>query len=181
MSGKAPSLAQSSITYLDEAPEGVSEAVQEALAPFEPRWCQHAPHEDGATWMGHGYAGCLLPRAHWLAAHQALKDAGFRLLRDHTAVDYPDRDPRFTVVSLPVNLDTQEELLLKTRVGDGEPMASLTSLWHSADWAERETYDMFGIPFEGHPDLTRIYMPQDYEGWPMRRDFPLQGHLRFQD
>ena len=64
---------------------------------------------------------------------------------------------------------------------EGASIASLTPLWEAANWAERETYDMFGIDFSGHPDLTRIYMPHDYDGWPMRRDFPLQGHLRFRD
>ena len=172
---------QSSIQYVDEAPQGVSNGTQEALAPLDPKWCVHSPAEDGGPWQGHGYAGVLIDKEHWFEAFTALKKAGFDLLRDHTAVDYPDRSPRFTVVALPVNVDTQEELIVKTRVADGEPVASLVPLWRSADWAERETYDMFGIPFEGHPDLTRIYMPQDYEGWPMRRDFPLQGHLRFQD
>ena len=160
----------SSIQYVDEVPAAVSAATQAALAPFDPKWCARGT-----------YAGVLLDRAHWFDAFVALKKAGFNLLRDHTAVDYPDRSPRFTVVALPVNVNTQEELIVKTRVADGESVASLVPLWRSADWAERETYDMFGIPFEGHPDLTRIYMPQDYEGWPMRRDFPLQGHLRFQD
>lgn len=172
---------QSSITYVQDAPAGVSEATRAALEPFDPKWCVHAPAADGEPWQGHGYAGVLLANEHWLPAFTALKAAGFNMLRDHTAVDYPDRAPRFTVIALPINVKTQEELIVKTRVADGEPVASLTGLWHSADWAERETYDMFGIPFSDHPDLTRIYMPQDYEGWPMRRDFPLQGHLRFQD
>lgn len=170
-----------SIRYLDEAPESVSAAARTAVAPFGPAWSLHAPHADGRPWMGHGYAAARIPTDHWLDAHKALKAAGFVLLRDHTAVDYPDRTPRFTVVTSLVNLETQEELLVKTRVAEGAAIASLTPLWHSANWAERETYDMFGIPFSGHPDLTRIYMPEDYDGWPMRRDFPLQGHLRFQD
>ena len=172
---------ESSIRYLPEAPASVSEAVQRALAPFHPRWCAHAPHEDGRAWAGTGHVGVLLEPADWLAALTALKAAGLGFLRDHTAVDYPQRVPRFTVVATLVNLDTQEQLLAKTRLAEDQPLASLTPLWRSADWAERETYDMFGITFEGHPDLTRIYMPQDYDGWPMRRDFPLQGHLRFQD
>ncbi len=170
-----------SITYLDAAPASVSKAARDALAPFGPAWSAHAPHADGRPWNGHGYPAALVPAAHWLEAHRALKSAGFVMLRDHTAVDYPARTPRFTVVTSLVHLDTQEELLVKARIADGEPIASLTPLWHSANWSERETYDMFGIAFEGHPDLTRIYMPEDYDGWPMRRDFPLQGHLRFRD
>ena len=160
--------AASSIRYLEAPPRGVSQATQEALAPFTVHWSE-AP------------AGCLVEAGVWREVFAALKQAGFNLLRDHTAVDYPERSPRFTVVASLVNLDTQEELLVKTRVAEGEAPASLVPLWHSADWAERETYDMFGIPFAGHPNLTRIYMPEDYEGWPMRRDFPLRGHLRFVD
>lgn len=181
MSAGSASPRESSITWLDEAPASVSEATRKALAPFDVRWCGHAPHDDGTPWCQHGYAGVLVGPGDWFQALKALKAAGLGFLRDHTAVDYPERSPRFTVVASLVNLDTQEELLVKTRVADGQPLASLVPLWRSADWAERETFDMFGIAFSGHPDLTRIYMPQDYDGWPMRRDFPLQGHLRFQD
>jgi NADH-quinone oxidoreductase subunit C len=163
-------LEKSSIVYADEPPEGVSAAAREALAPFEARWSH-----------GRGDVGVLVPLASWLEAFRALQAAGFDFLVDHTAVDYPSRDPRFTVVAIVMSLTTQERLIVKTRVGEGEPVESLTPIWRSADWSERETYDMFGIPFTGHPDLTRIYMPEDYEGWPMRRDFPLHGHLRFRD
>ena len=79
------------------------------------------------------------------------------------------------------NMDTQDRLIAKTRVAEGDTVQSLAELWPAANWAERETYDMFGIPFEGHPNLTRIYMPPEFEGWPCRRDFPLQGHNRFRD
>lgn len=171
---------ESSIEYVDDAPEGVSAAVREALSPFEVRWCQHT----GTAQMAEGgYPGILVDRKDWIAVFQALREKAQMLyLCDHTAVDYPERKPaRFTVVALPTNLKTQERLIVKTRVAEDESVPSLTCFWKSADWAERETYDMFGIPFEGHPDLTRIYMPEDYEGWPMRRDFPLQGHLRFID
>lgn len=161
---------QSSIQYLEQAPASVSAAGQAALAPFGPRWSEHR-----------GCNAVLIPAAAWLPAFRALQGAGFDFLVDHTAVDYPERTPRFTVVAVLMNLSTQERLIVKARVAEGEALASLTPLWNSADWAERETYDMFGIDFAGHPELTRIYMPQDYEGWPMRKDFPLQGHLRFRD
>ena len=79
------------------------------------------------------------------------------------------------------NIETQERLMVRTRVAEGGSVPTLTHLWQSADWSERETFDMFGIQFTGHPELTRIYMPQDFDGWPLRRDFPMQGHNRFRD
>jgi NADH-quinone oxidoreductase subunit C len=166
---------QSCMVYTDTPPEGVGAATAAALEGCEPRWSEHPS-------LG-GYPGCLVERARWAEAVQALRDdAGFDMLVDHTAVDYPDRKPeRFTVLALLMNLETQERLMLRTRVPDGESVPTLAHLYKSADWAERETFDMFGIPFEGHPDLTRIYMPQDYDGWPLRRDFPMQGHNRFRD
>ncbi len=161
---------ETAITYLEAAPAGVSAAAQAALAPFHPRWSSH-----------HGSHAVLIDAQGWLEALRALKGAGFDFLVDHTAVDYPEESPRFTVVAVVMSLATQERLIVKARVADGGAIASLTPLWEAANWAERETYDMFGIAFSGHPDLTRIYMPHDYEGWPMRKDFPLQGHLRFRD
>jgi NADH-quinone oxidoreductase subunit C len=168
-------LPQSCMVYTDAPPEAVSEAAVAALAPFGPRWSVHPSFGT--------HPGCLLPRERWAEAAQALRDqAGFDVLVDHTAVDYPDREPeRFTVLALLMNLSTQERLMLRTRVADGDAVPTLSHLWKSADWAERETYDMFGIPFDGHPELTRIYMPQDFDGWPLRRDFPMQGHNRFRD
>jgi NADH-quinone oxidoreductase subunit C len=161
---------ESSVRYRPEAPSSVPAKAREALASFAPEWSEH-----------HGDVGVRVPKERWFDALQVLKQAGYVFLVDHTAVDYPGRVPRFTVVAIVLDLGTQHRLIVKTRVADGEALASLTPLWHSANWAERETYDMFGIPFEGHPDLTRIYMPEDYDGWPLRRDFPMQGHLRFQD
>ena len=161
---------RSSIQYLEGPPEEAPAAARTALGAFEARWSVHR-----------GDVAVLVPKASWLDAVRALKDAGYGSFVDHTAVDYPDREPRFTVVAILLNMDTQDRIIVKARVADGEALASLTPLWAAANWAERETYDMFGIPFEGHPDLTRIYMPENYEGWPLRRDFPLQGHLRFRD
>jgi NADH-quinone oxidoreductase subunit C len=162
-------LLQSSIVYSGTPPASVSEAVRAALAPFEPRWSSDRD------------PGVLIPREAWLPAFRALRAAGLEFLVDHSAVDYPSRSPRFTVVAIVMNLSTQERLIVKTRVADGESVASLTSLWKAADWSERETYDMFGIRFDGHPEMTRIYMPEEFEGWPERRDFPMHGHLRFRD
>ncbi len=161
---------ESSIAYLDEPPEGAPSAAVAALSPFHPRWSEH-----------HGFRAVLVEKEAFFDAVKALKDAGWSGFVDHTAVDYPARRPRLTVLVILMNRETQDRLVVKTRTADGEPVASLTPLWEAANWAERETYDMFGVAFEGHPDLTRIYLPQSYDGWPMRRDFPLQGHLRFRD
>jgi NADH-quinone oxidoreductase subunit C len=160
----------SSIQYGQTVPAGVTTATQAALAPFGPTWSSHPDSP-----------GVLVPAERWLEVFQALKAVGFDFLVDHTAVDYPERTPRFTVVGVVMNLATQERLIVKARLAEGASIASLVPLWEAANWAERETYDMFGIDFAGHPELTRIYMPFDYEGWPMRKDFPLQGHLRFRD
>lgn len=170
----------SSIVYQDAPPSSVGEAAVEALAGLEVRW---SGGEGSLHAQADRYPGALVPRADFLTAAAALREkAGFIWFVDHSAVDYPERQPaRFTVVMVLMNMATQERLMLKCHAAEGESVPSVTSLWEAANWAERETYDMFGIPFEGHPELTRIYMPEDYDGWPMRRDFPLQGHLRFQD
>ena len=102
----------------------------------------------------------------------AAREAGFELLSDVTAVDWLDRDPRFDVV---INLlSLQHRLRLRIIVGTSgqEPsVPSLVPIWPGANYAEREVFDMFGINFEDHPDLTRILMPDDWEGYPLRKDF----------
>jgi NADH/F420H2 dehydrogenase subunit C len=161
-------------------PAGVRASVAATLASFGAEWADYS--QTGAEPRYRDTPAARIPLAAWADAIGRLKaEHGYDLLLDHTAVDYPDRVPRFTLVAVLESLGTLERLLVKAHVGVDEAAPTLTHLWKSADWAERETYDMFGIPFEGHPDLTRIYMPQDYEGWPMRRDFPLEGHLKFRD
>ena len=64
---------------------------------------------------------------------------------------------------------------LKVQAGDGEPVPTVSGVWPSANWLEREVFDLFGIPFEGHPDLRRILMPDDWQGYPQRKDYPLEG------
>ena len=106
----------------------------------------------------------------------------FNVLTELTAVDFMPREPRFEVVVHLVSLgvsgygDTPKRLRLKVRVPGGDPrMPTLSGVWASMNWAEREVYDLFGIHFDGHPDLRRILMPEDYEGHPQRRDFPIGG------
>ena len=105
----------------------------------------------------------------------------FDLLADLTAVDYskfPGREdgPRFEVVYHLYSVPHNHRVRLKVRVEqDDAVVPTATSLWPIANWLEREVWDMFGIRFEGHPDLRRILMPEDYEGHPQRRDFPMGG------
>ncbi len=104
---------------------------------------------------------------------------GFDMLVDVTAVDYlefDDAEHRFGVIYFLLNVTSGARLIVKTFVDDPEPsLPSMYPLWKSADWTEREVYDMFGIRFEGHPDLRRILMPDEFTSFPLRKDYPLKG------
>jgi NADH-quinone oxidoreductase subunit B len=139
------------------------------------------PSADDAPGDLHGAPCETVALDRWREAASAWRERGFDLLLDLTAVDYPDRSPRFTVVAVLARSQPYEVRVMRTRVADGGRVPSLAPVYAAADWAERETYDMFGIPFEGHPGLSRIFLPDDFEGWPLRKDFPCEGHLRFRD
>ena len=95
----------------------------------------------------------------------------FDLLTDLTAVDWPKREKRFDVVLILYSFSRNERLRIKVQVGDGESAASLVGVWPTADWLEREVYDMFGIEFAGHPGLKRLLLPEEWEGFPLRKDY----------
>ena len=97
----------------------------------------------------------------------------YDFLSDLTAVDYPERGRRFEVVYNLYSILKKWRVRLKTSVGEEETVPSVTSIWASANWPEREVFDMFGIVFDGHPDLRRILMPDDYTDFPLRKEFPL--------
>ena len=110
-------------------------------------------------------------------AGRAIRDAGFSVLIDAIPVDLFPREPRFEISYLLLNPGTggaPARLRLKVRVPGGARVPSLSGIWASANWAEREAYDLFGIGFDGHADLRRILMPEDWEGFPMRKDYPVQ-------
>jgi NADH-quinone oxidoreductase subunit C len=98
----------------------------------------------------------------------------FDVLIDITAVDYPERKSRFDVVYHLLSLSFNRRLRIKTAVEENEPVDSLTPFWGSANWLEREVWDMFGIRFAGHPDLKRILMYEEFQGHPLRKDYPIQ-------
>lgn len=100
---------------------------------------------------------------------------GFTMLLDLTCVDYPDRPERFEMVYHVFALEGCRRLRLKASLPAADPsIASLSGLWKNADWLEREVYDMFGVRFEGHPNLQRLFMYDGFEGHPLRKDYPLR-------
>jgi NADH-quinone oxidoreductase subunit C len=113
----------------------------------------------------------------------ALQRGGYRMLLDIGGVDYLSREPRFDVVYHLLRLELNGAQADRVRVlcgvsGSDPILPSVTDLWPAADWAEREVYDLFGITFTGHPDLRRIQMPAEWEGHPLRKDYPLRGPAR---
>ncbi|MEW5982136.1 MAG: NADH-quinone oxidoreductase subunit C [Acidobacteriota bacterium] len=99
----------------------------------------------------------------------------FDYLSDLTAVDWPPREKRFDIVYCLYSTRLRQRVRVKVRVADQEAVASATGVWAAANWLEREVFDMFGVPFAGHPDLRRILMPADWQGHPQRKDYPLEG------
>jgi NADH-quinone oxidoreductase subunit C len=102
---------------------------------------------------------------------------------DVTAVDWPARERRFDVVYHLLSPVRNARIRLKIEVGEGEPVDSIIGIFPGADWFERETYDLYGIPFVGHPDMRRILTDYGFEGHPLRKDFPLTGfvEVRYDD
>jgi NADH-quinone oxidoreductase subunit C len=99
----------------------------------------------------------------------------FKVLVDMTAVDYPTRQPRFDVVYQLLSVRYGVRCMVKVPIRDGESLPTVTGRYSSAGWAERECYDMFGVAFEGHPDLRRLLTDYGFEGHPLRKEFPLTG------
>ncbi len=112
----------------------------------------------------------LLDVARWLKEDP---ENDYAMLLDVTAVHWPEDPEPMEVVYHFYSFSRNDRFRLKVRTGDRGPVPSLTGLWASADWNERETYDMFGIVFEGHPNLRRILMPSEYTDYPLRKEFPL--------
>ena len=119
----------------------------------------------------------LVPRDHIIATCQALTSPGLEYVAfsDVTAVDFhPSREPRFDLVYHLVSPHRRARVRLKVRLADDQPAPTLTGVFAGAGWPEREIYDLFGIVFEGHADLRRLMMPEDWEGFPLRKDYPVQ-------
>jgi len=126
-----------------------------------------------------GETTVVVPREHLRRAAEFLvndRALQFTFLSDITAVDkFPE--PRFELNYHLLSLEYRKRIRLKVRIpGDDPQVQSVTPIWPAANWHEREAFDLMGIRFEGHPDLTRILMPDDWEGYPLRKDYPVEGY-----
>ena len=119
-----------------------------------------------------------IPADHVVDALRALRDRPelrFSFLAELTATDYAPRDPRFELTYILVSIEQRLRLRIKVRLsGDTPHLQTVTPIWPAANWLEREVWDLFGIVFDGHPDLRRLLMPEDWEGHPQRKDYPVQ-------
>jgi NADH-quinone oxidoreductase subunit C len=114
-------------------------------------------------------------------AHEVLRalrdraDLAFTWLAELTAADFHPREPRFELVYMLVSPEQRRRARVKVRLhGDAARIATATVLWPAANWLEREVWDLFGIEFDGHPDPRRLLMPEDWQGYPLRKDYPVQ-------
>ena len=107
----------------------------------------------------------------------------FNQLIDITAIDYPSREKRFEIIYILLSMKKNKRIVLKTSINENESLDSITQIFKTSDWYERECYDLFGIKFNNHPDLRRIMTDYNFEGHPLRKDFPLTGHteVRYDD
>ena len=103
-------------------------------------------------------------------------DTKFKQLIDITAVDYPENSKRFKMIYLLLSHQFNQRIVISCLINENEVVSSLTKIFPSANWMEREVFDMYGVKFKDHPDLRRILTDYDFKGFPLRKDFPLTGH-----
>ena len=125
---------------------------------------------EASTYLGQAYMVVESSILHELL--QVLRDQEeFDYCVDVTALHYPQREKQFDVIWILYSFAHNERIRVKTMIGDGESLPSSTAIWATANWLEREVYDMFGIKFDGHPDLKRILLPDGWKGHPLRKDY----------
>jgi NADH-quinone oxidoreductase subunit C len=163
------------------APAGPADQPPPADLPV-PQFLADLQREIGAGVVGLSYwVGdwtALLTVDALVPAATHLRDAAgarFDFLSDLTASDWPPRAKRFDVIYSLYSISLRHRVRVKVQAGDGEAVPTVTRVWPSANWLEREVFDLFGIRFAGHPDLRRILMPDDWQGHPQRKDYPLEG------
>jgi NADH-quinone oxidoreductase subunit C len=146
--------------------------MQEALPGVH---LESAPSRDLQTTV-------YVPRDDVPAVMRTLRDRPelkFAVLAELTAADFWPREPRFEVIYILVSLEHRIRVRLKVRIpGESPSVATSTDVWPAANWLEREVWDLFGIAFDGHPDPRRLLMPEDWEGFPLRKDYPVQIQMK---
>ena len=127
------------------------------------------PAVDGPVWF--------IAREHIVNVCRVLKETGgFEQLSGVTGVDWWPSEPRFEVIYFLHSFRHNARLRLSVRLEENEELDSVVGVWRGANWYEREVFDLFGVRFKGHPNLERIMMPADWEGHPLRKDYPVHGH-----
>jgi NADH-quinone oxidoreductase subunit C len=112
-----------------------------------------------------------------VAACEAVKAAGYNFFEDLTAVDWYPQEPRMQLSYHILSHSLKQRIRLAVRLNSANlTLSSITSVWPAANFYEREVFDLFGVPFAGHPRLTRIMMPENWEGFPLRKDYPVEGY-----
>ena len=111
-----------------------------------------------------------------VSSSEAAKAAGYNFFEDLTAVDWYPTEPRFQLSYSLLSHTFKQRLRVVARVAEGESIASITGVWPAANFYEREVFDLFGVNFTGHPRLTRIMMPDNWNGHPLRKDYPVEGY-----
>ena len=147
-----------------------SQTVIDALTPVVPG----AAYEAAASV---DFPTIYVRAEHLLQTCQALRDTPslrFNVLVEVTCADYFPRDPRFELVYHFLSVPHRRRLRVKVRATEHTPVPTIQQIWPAAGWLEREVWDMFGVIFDGHPDLRRLLMPEDWEGHPQRKDYPVQ-------
>jgi NADH-quinone oxidoreductase subunit C len=139
-----------------------------------------APNEVGATVIAHDELSITTQRASLVKFMTFLRDDSncqFKVLVDITAVDYPERDERFEVVYNLLSVALNQRIRIKVTTDETAPVPSVTSVFSTAGWFEREVWDLFGVLFTDHPDLRRLLTDYGFQGHPLRKDFPLTGYV----
>ncbi|MFY9703531.1 MAG: NADH-quinone oxidoreductase subunit C [Terriglobales bacterium] len=180
-----PAAAESAAPAKPAAPAGKSDVPAKAAAPAKPAvptpvpWTsplvekyrnQYGSGLEALTYLGQNYLSVdrsLIPDI----LRRLREDEQFDYCVDVTAAHYPKREKQFDVIWILYSFARNERMRVKTQIADGASIASAVSIWPTANWLEREVYDMFGIRFDGHPDLKRILLPDGWKGYPLRKDY----------
>ena len=167
----------------------MAEATQETIAGKQAvleKMSDHAAVKALVAWnadaiidalFDRGELSLTVPSENIVEAMQAIKDAGYNAYEDMTAVDWLPSDPRFQLTYHILSHAMKQRVRIKTWVSEADPaVESITSVFPGANFYEREVFDLFGIRFEGHPNLRRIMMPEEWVGHPLRKDYPVEGY-----